>query len=108
MVLVDSNWQIFLSLDHKLQGRTDTPIRETSSVSEQLDPQTREETVTPLGVVKVVLILVVGVGAVLTILAVFGLFAWFSLWQMLLKLAAVGAVLVALIALITWLLHARR
>ncbi|MBC6904385.1 hypothetical protein DWB84_02740 [Saccharophagus sp. K07] len=68
------------------------------------DEHNPNPTVTPLGVVKLVLVLFIGVGALLAVLAVFGVFAWLSLWKLLLKLALVAAIITAATLLIIWLL----
>jgi len=79
-------------------------------VAEQRNPNEMQEaeTVTPLGVVKVVLVLFIGVSALLTVLAVFGIFAWLSLWDLLLKLAAAGAILGTVVFLIGWLMQVKK
>lgn len=63
------------------------------------------ESVTPLGVVKVVVALFIVVGAVLAILGVFGFFAWLLLWKLLLKLGLVAGIIVAAIVLLGWLMR---
>ncbi len=63
------------------------------------------ESVTPLGVVKLVLVLFIGLGALLVILGLFGLFAWVALWSLLLKLAAAGGVVIAAALIISWLMR---
>lgn|GEM_PF-3439405 len=79
-------------------------------MAEQRNPNEMQEaeTVTPLGVVKVVLVLFIGVSALLTVLAVFGIFAWLSLWDLLLKLAAAGAILGTVVFLIGWLMQVKK
>lgn len=79
-------------------------------MSEQYNPNEAQdaEAVTPLGVVKVVVVLFIGLGALLAVLAVFGIFAWLSLWNLMLKLAAAGAILIAVIFLIGWLMQGKK
>jgi hypothetical protein len=79
-------------------------------MSEQRNPNQIQdaETVTPLGVVKVVVALVIGVGALLAVLGVFGIFAWLSLWNLLFKLAAAAAILIAATFLIGWLMQIKK
>lgn len=66
------------------------------------------ETVTPFGVVKIVVALFIGLGALLAVLAVFGLFAWLALWTLLLKLAMAAGILIAAIMLIGWLMRGKK
>lgn len=79
-------------------------------MSEQRNPNEAPdaEAVTPLGVVKVVVVLFIGLGALLAVLAIFGMFAWLSLWNLMLKLAAAGAILVTVIFLIGWLMQGKK
>lgn len=79
-------------------------------MTEQRNPNEIQETetVTPLGVVKVVLVLFISLSALLAVLAVFGIFAWLSLWDLLLKLAAAGVILGAVVFLIGWLMSAKK
>lgn len=64
--------------------------------------------VTPSGVVKLVLVVFIGVGALLAVLAVFGIFAWASLWKLLLKLGVAAGIIAAAILLILWLMNSKK